>query len=251
MKTHARLNEDAKITFCGREIGRKFQGAAESTHDLCGYLKLPVEEVCGNCRPKVVVWNDRGYVPMPDGKQQPTITTVSGIRFTPFDPQLDQINIRDIATALSHLCRWSGHVERFISVGEHSIWVCKLIEEQGHGTRAALTGLLHDASEAYLADLPRPIKYHKGLKAYRTTEDRIHAAIARKYDLEWPHPPEVKAADNSLLITEAVTLKGLDLSIEGSSCIPWIQAHLNAPAPSFSAVQEDFIQHFRRLRNML
>lgn len=247
MKTHARLNEDAKITFCGRKI----RDNDESTHDLCGYLKISADKVCGNCRPKVVVWNDKGYVPMPNGKQQPTITTVSGIRFTPFDPRPDQINIRDIATALSHLCRWSGHVERFMSVGEHSILVSRLVEKLGYGARSALTGLLHDASEAYLADLPRPIKYHKGLKTYRVTEDRIHAAIAQKFDLDWPHHPEIKSADNSLLMTEAAVLKGLEISIEGSWVVPWVKYRLEQPAPAPAAVREQFLQQFRRLRSAL
>src|ERR1039457_118422 len=81
------------------------------------------------------------------------IGTFSGLRFWPLDPNPEKILIDDIAHALAHQCRFGGHASRFYSVAEHSVHVSRLCPPED-----ALWGLLHDASEAYLVDLPRPLK---------------------------------------------------------------------------------------------
>lgn len=124
--------------------------------------------------------------------------THTGLRFHPFDPQPDQICVEDIAHALAMNCRFNGHVRRFYSVAEHSVYVSQMVPEED-----ALWGLLHDAAEAYISDLPKPFK--DGIvDIYGPHEERILEVIATKYDLELPYSPEVKKADWGILILERV-----------------------------------------------
>ena len=83
------------------------------------------------------------------------ITTYGGIHFFPLDPEADKIEITDVAHALSLICRGNGHVKTFFSVGQHCIHCALEAEARGYGSRIALACLLHDASEAYMSDVPR------------------------------------------------------------------------------------------------
>lgn len=107
------------------------------------------------------------------------ITTYTKEHFTPLDPQSSQIHLRDIAHALSMLTRANGHFPEFYSVGQHSIQCCREAMARGYSQRIALACLLHDASEAYLSDVTRPVK--KNIKEYRRIEQRLQDAIYRKY----------------------------------------------------------------------
>jgi hypothetical protein len=124
------------------------------------------------------------------------IQTHSGARFYPADPRPGDFDIADIAHALSNLCRYGGHSKKFYSVAEHSVYVSRVV-----APRFALVGLLHDATEAYLVDVPRPIK--KMLPAYEEMEDGIWAALARQFELPCGQMPlEVKEADTEVLLAE-------------------------------------------------
>ena len=79
------------------------------------------------------------------------ITTYTGKNFRPLNPEMSQIDIRDIAHALSLTCRGNGHVKNFFSVGQHCVYCAKEAEARGYSSRVILGCLLHDASEAYLA----------------------------------------------------------------------------------------------------
>lgn len=125
------------------------------------------------------------------------IETVSGKRFYFLDPKPDMIDIEDIAHALSMNCRYTGHCSKFYSVAEHSVLVSHLLK----GTGMELAGLLHDASEAYIADIAKPVKMH--LPDYDQMEDKVLAAIFNKYGLEYPMHPAVKHCDTVMLSTEA------------------------------------------------
>ena len=125
------------------------------------------------------------------------IQTYTGRQFWPLEPRIEDIDIEDIAHALSNLCRYGGHVEQFYSVAQHSYLVSKVVPQEH-----ALRGLLHDAAEAYLIDLPRPIKRSVGMEAYGAAEKILQAAIYERFGLS-PHDPEcIKTADNQLLRTE-------------------------------------------------
>ncbi len=123
------------------------------------------------------------------------IQTISGRQFWPLDPRPEEVFIEDIAWALSMLCRYGGHCRRFYSVAEHSVWVSDNVPEED-----ALWGLLHDATEAYLVDVPRPVK--RCLPAYRAYEDALARVIAERFGLPWPMPEAVKQVDTAMLLVE-------------------------------------------------
>jgi hypothetical protein len=121
--------------------------------------------------------------------------TRSGMLIDPFNPDPEAILIEDIAHALSHLCRWGGHCKTFYSVAHHSILVASLLPEEHK-----LAGLLHDATEAYMVDLPRPIK--RRMPEYGKAEDRLLEVIARKFGFPYPLPEAVTQADDKMLRVE-------------------------------------------------
>lgn len=123
------------------------------------------------------------------------IQSYSGKVLDILDPQPEQIDIYDIAHALSLLCRFGGHCTKFYSVAEHSVR-CSWKAPKGF----ELEALLHDASEAYFIDIPRPIKIL--LPEYKAMETRLEKVIAKKYNLPFPMSPEVKDVDNRMLSTE-------------------------------------------------
>lgn len=125
--------------------------------------------------------------------------TNSGRRFYPLDPRPADVDREDIAHALSLLCRYGGHVDRFYSVAEHSILMSNAVEPEH-----ALAALLHDATEAYVVDVPRPLK--RVLDGYREIEQRVWYAIAVRYGLDLTLPGPVKVADNRILLTERAAL---------------------------------------------
>lgn len=111
------------------------------------------------------------------------ITTLCGKFFDILNPEEYQYDIEEIATALSNLCRYTGHVNTFYSVAEHSVLVSRIVPE-----KLALAGLLHDASEAYLGDVSSPLK--KLLPEYQAIEERVQRAIAASFGLgnDFDHP---------------------------------------------------------------
>ena len=126
------------------------------------------------------------------------VETRSGIRVSVQDPHPDQFDIKDIAYALSNTCRYNGHSAGFYSVAEHSVVVALRLPPS-----LRLAGLLHDATEAYLGDIPSPIKQF--LPDYKAIEERFEAAIIRRFDLELTENDwqAVKQADMDALYTEA------------------------------------------------
>lgn len=126
------------------------------------------------------------------------IQTYSGRRFNPTKPYVDAIVIQDIAHSLSMQCRFSGHVKRFYSVAQHSVLVSYICDSAD-----AFWGLMHDATEAYLVDVPRPLKRSGKFDAYLEFEANLQAAICQRFGLPQKEPPSVKKADTILLATEA------------------------------------------------
>jgi len=120
--------------------------------------------------------------------------TYTGKKFHYLDPRLEEIDIVDIAHALSLTCRFGGHCREFYSVAEHSIRVAQEVLPE-----LRLSALLHDAHEAYLHDVPRPIK--QDIKGYKGLADRIQFVIGNKFGLV--RSPEIDRADDILLMTEA------------------------------------------------
>jgi 5'-deoxynucleotidase YfbR-like HD superfamily hydrolase len=123
------------------------------------------------------------------------IRTRSGIYFNILSPTLEMISIKDIAWALSSQCRFGAHLGRFFTVAEHCINVANDVER---GLK--LQALLHDASEAYLLDLPTPVK--KLLPEYYLYEGKIMLLIAEKFGFQYPLSQWVLDADKRALQNE-------------------------------------------------
>jgi hypothetical protein len=110
-----------------------------------------------------------------------------------FEPRPDMICIEDIAHALSNLCRFGGHTQDFYSVADH----CIRTQNHFKDPMDRMMALMHDASEAYLMDFPRPIKNE--MPVYKQIEDRLMEAIAQRFNFNWPMTREVKEADEYML----------------------------------------------------
>jgi hypothetical protein len=124
------------------------------------------------------------------------IETHSGLQFTLENPQF---NITDIAHSLSLLCRYNGHCKQFYSVAQHSLMVSYLMEELNLGD--PLQGLLHDATEAYLSDVPKPFKAY--LPDWQNVDTRLEAYLAEWAGIDFPYDPGCKEADMLALFIEA------------------------------------------------
>jgi hypothetical protein len=132
----------------------------------------------------------------------PFLQTVSGRRVNPFDPDPSQLDIGDIARALGNLCRFGGHSRVFYSVAQHSVIVSELVEQRGGDVEDVFAALMHDAAEAYLGDMPHPIKHRSPLgAAFKEAEDQLEAALRAHFRIR-PEVPEIKRADRALLATE-------------------------------------------------
>lgn len=123
------------------------------------------------------------------------IQTFTGRQFWPLDPRPEDVDILDIAHALALKCRYSGHTRRFYSVAEHSVYVSRMVPAEH-----ALAALLHDAGEAYLPDVPRPVKPH--LPGYKEIEDRLDSVIAAKFGAAWPWAEAIHVEDATILADE-------------------------------------------------
>lgn len=166
------------------------------------------------------------------------IQTFGGGQFWPLAPRARAIDIRDIAHSLSLLCRFNGHCRGFYSVAEHSLHVAALLEPA-----FAPWGLLHDAAEAYLSDLPRPLK--SLLPDYGRAENKVLRAVARRFHLDWPMPPCVKAVDGTLLATEKLALMGPEPASWGPLPAAVDPAIIRCyPPPVAEAL---FLQEFQRI----
>jgi hypothetical protein len=145
--------------------------------------------------------------------------TFSGKAYIIAEPTPDQICLEDIARALSQQCRFAGHSSVFYSVAEHSIHVCNRVKEilevgeailptpPGLGVveehhKLLASALLHDASEAYLLDIPRPLKIHPEMEFYREQHAKTMKAILEKFGIQEGKPDIVTRADNEMLATE-------------------------------------------------
>ncbi|MBZ9659744.1 hypothetical protein LB523_11880 [Mesorhizobium sp. ESP-6-4] len=132
------------------------------------------------------------------------LQTFTGRHFWPLDARPEEVHIEDIAHSLSLQCRYAGHCKRFYSVAEHSVLIANWI--WWHGSAAdALAGLLHDATEAYLVDMPRPVK--RSMHEYRLHEAALWKVLAARFGLPEEMPAIVHEADNRIIADELVNMR--------------------------------------------
>jgi hypothetical protein len=122
------------------------------------------------------------------------IPTATGGRFYPLAPRVQDVTLYDIAHHLANECRFTGATRWHYSVAQHSVLVSQVCP--------TLEALLHDSAEAYLKDLPKPIKDSPDFAAYKQIEERVLRTIYSAFNLTWPARPAVKAADNRVVVTE-------------------------------------------------
>ena len=144
-------------------------------------------------------------VEITDEGKWPWLQTYTGKAFVPLAPDADLIDIRDIAIALSREARYNGHTRTSepYSVAQHCVLISRVLPKP-----LKLTGLLHDAAEAYCKDLTWSVK--AALPEYKAIEIPIEKVIADRFELPFPYPPEIKEADNRMLATEKRDLMGLE-----------------------------------------
>ena len=121
------------------------------------------------------------------------ITTIGGRSFDPLSPAIGDIDIHDIAHSLSLICRANGHFSSFFSVARHCINCSLEAEVRGFGVRVRLLCLLHDATEAYVGDMTRPLK--RQLPYYCECERQLHGRILERFGI-----PQEDAAENEIVM---------------------------------------------------
>jgi 5'-deoxynucleotidase YfbR-like HD superfamily hydrolase len=132
------------------------------------------------------------------------IQTHSGSYFDLHESGPDAIKIEDIAHSLAMQCRYNGHIRMFYSVAEHSVLVAGWVLEQTGDYQLALEALLHDGSEAYLCDIPRPFK--RLLTDYKVLEQRVETLLSLAFGLIYPWAPIIHEADLRILADEKKVL---------------------------------------------
>lgn len=173
-----------------------------------------------------------------------TLNTYTGKRFDPLAPHAEGIDIRDIAHALSLMCRANGHFPTFYSVAQHSICCMKEAEARGYSLRVQLLCLLHDASEAYISDITRPVK--RVLADYKEIENSLLSAIFAKWLTPPPNEEEMKRMaeiDDALLYYEFLHYMGERLFDE----VPVLASKPIFAFEDFAKVEREFLEIFEGL----
>ena len=178
------------------------------------------------------------------------IQTYNSHKFFPAEPDHEEnvIDIEDIAHALSMQCRFNGHVRDFYSVAQHSCHVANQVLKETDDPELALWGLLHDSAEAYLSDIPKPIKHL--LTGYSDLEEALLNKIIRHFGLTWPQPDIVSKYDLIMLRTEQEWLMGPppdDWGFTGPEALPIFPGLLKSPEEA----EKGFLTMFYLLRNQI
>jgi hypothetical protein len=166
----------------------------------------------------------------------------SGTMFDYSNPAASDVTIEDIAHALSHICRFAGHIDHFYSVAQHAV-NCSFIVPPEH----AFTALCHDTAEAFTNDIPTPLKF--AVPMFKELEVRIESAMAARFGFTYPLPDTVKTADLQMLQLEKNELKSTEgdwevlAGIESDHLRPFVD--LSSWAPEHAKFE--FLDRFKEL----
>ncbi|CAH2399580.1 conserved hypothetical protein [Mesorhizobium ventifaucium] len=169
----------------------------------------------------------------------PTITLASGRIFDFLDPHGSDFTIDDVAHGMAHICRYAGQCRDFYSVAEHSLLVCDVAVD------CPYEALLHDAAEAFIGDVTRPLK--QLLPEYKAIETNVEDAIAKRFGLNRSCRDAVKTADLSVLAAEQaqVMAPGTDSWAREAGVVP---AEVKIRYLSPAVARREFLERFEILR---
>ena len=171
------------------------------------------------------------------------ITTYTGKHFDPTEPDMEAVDIRDIAHALSLTCRGNGHVKTFFSVGQHCINCAREAALRGYSKRIVLACLLHDASEAYMSDVPRPFK--KSLPEYVQAEEALLDKIYERFLGSVVNEEEqrmVKKIDDDMLYYDLKVL----LNEPSDREAPELKIELDYTVIPFEQVEQQYLEIYEK-----
>ena len=171
------------------------------------------------------------------------ITTYTGKHFDPTAPDMTLIDVRDIAHALSLTCRGNGHVKTFFSVGQHCINCAREAELRGYSKRVILACLLHDASEAYMSDVPRPFK--AALPEYVQAEEQLLEKIYEHFlgsELTEEEQRLVKVIDDDMLYYDLKVL----LNEPSEKVAPQLKIELDYTVVPFEEVEKKYLELYQK-----
>ncbi len=172
------------------------------------------------------------------------ILTYSKVKFTPTEPKGEDVKIEDIAHALSMLCRANGHYTSFYSIGAHCLNCYEEACARRESARVKLACLLHDACEAYISDITRPVKRY--LEEYRIIEDRLSKVIYEKFlgsPLTEYEEKMVKLIDDAMLYYEFLEFSGEKLLEEP----PYVAATPDFYRGTMKQVEQEYIDVFNSI----
>jgi 5'-deoxynucleotidase YfbR-like HD superfamily hydrolase len=173
------------------------------------------------------------------------IQTYSGKKFDIINPTTEMLDIKDIARSLSMRVRFSGHINKPYTVAQHSVFVSRVVEASDKATKDDIRwGLMHDAAEAYIMDIPRPIK--KLIPLVSQIEEKILQLVAKRFGLEFPFSDLVVRADDVALVSEAYEL------LDGGPIENWAKCYkVNTVLPIKCATwlqsEKEFLKRFKEL----
>ena len=176
------------------------------------------------------------------------ITTYTRKHFDPVNPDPELISIKDIAHALSLICRGNGHVSSFWSVGEHCICCAKEAMNRGFSDKIILACLLHDASECYMSDVPRPLKQE--MKEYQYQEDKLLNLIYEKFlgeSLTTDEEKQIKEIDDDFLWYDLEKL----LDEKQDTEKPDLHIKLDYTVRPFETVEKEYLSLFGEITSKL
>lgn len=205
-------------------LGEVAIAAAETHPDLCAGI---VSQLAPDALPVLAG--------APDAH---AILTRSGHLFSFLAPEKCVISIEDIAHALANECRFGGHVHHFYSVAQHSLLVSQIVPPED-----ALAALLHDAPEAYVKEIPKPLK--RLLPDYMAVERRVEAEVFARFGLPATLPPSVKYADLVLLATEKRDLLSSPASLVDAVGVEPLATRIFPMSPALA--ERMFLQRYREL----
>lgn len=128
------------------------------------------------------------------------IGLLSGAQMNYNKPEESDVTLDDLASALSNICRFSGHLPCFYSVAQHLVNTSHIVEDE-----FKFDALMHDTAEAFTNDLPTPLKW--SLPIFKELETKIEAAMAKRFGFNFPYDPAVKLADTQMLLLEKKYVK--------------------------------------------